>query len=340
MDDQTDDETRTVEDADPARGVGRGRARTTTSRRSLLVGGTGAALGVAAAAVVPTTASAAEESSSRSRHRFTTRVQVAPNVHVHVADLDGGTKGTIVLVPGWPLSSIMLENTTLFLADQGYRAVALDLRGFGESDAPYGPYGYDIWCSDIRTVLRTMDLHHVMLVGHSMGGAIALRYAARFRTRVTKLVAADPAAPRFVYGSQSADLAAGLAGLIEGYATDRSVVVRGLTKVFFSTHTDVATDPFLQFFERQGLDGASLVASRAGLYALRDTDLTSDLPRITMPTRVFHARHDQVNPYDHGVAVAAAVKGAQLVTFETAGHGIYIDERDKFHRELIRFARS
>jgi non-heme chloroperoxidase len=184
-----------------------------------------------------------------------------------------------------------------------------------------------------------MSLRDVTLVGHSMGGAVALRYAARFRSRVSKLVVAEPAAPRFVYGPKSADLAAGLAGLISGYAEDRSQVVRALTKTFFSTHTDVTTDPFLQFFERQGLDGASLVASRAGLLALRDTDLTSDLARISMPTRVFHALHDQIVPYDHGQAVAAAITNARLVTFSTAGHGLYIDERDKFNRELLNFAR-
>ncbi|GAA3553097.1 alpha/beta hydrolase [Microlunatus spumicola] len=333
------DSLRGGDDTAPDDVVARGRARLTTSRRSLLVGGTGAALGVAAAAVVPGSAEAADGSSAdRGRHRFTTRVPVAPGVQVAVTDLDGGRKGTVVLVPGWPLSSVMLENTTLFLADRGYRAVALDLRGFGESDAPYGPYGYDVWCSDIRTVLRTMNLRDVTLVGHSMGGAVALRYAARFRSRVSRLVVAEPAAPRFVYGPKSADLTAGLAGLIEGYANDRSQVVRALTKTFFSTHTDVTTDPFLQFFERQGLDGASLVASRAGLYALRDTDLTADLRRISIPTRVFHALNDQIVPYDHGQAVAAAVRGATLVTFTTAGHGVYIDERDKFNAELLAFA--
>lgn len=313
-----------------------------TSRRSLLVGGGGAALGAAAAAVVPGTASAADDEARDSgahRHRhFESRVEVAPGVRVHVADLDGGVRGTFVLIPGWPLSSTMLENTTLFLADQGYRAVALDLRGFGKSDAPYGPYDYDVWCSDIRAVLRAMSLHDVTLVGHSMGGAVALRYAARFRSRVGRLVVAEPAAPRFVYGPHSAELAAGLAGLISGYAADRSVVVRALTKTFFSTHTDVETDPFLQFFERQGLDQASLPASRGGLIALRDTDLTDDLKRITIPTRVFHALHDQIVPFDHGQAVAAAIRGARLVTFATAGHGVYIDERDKFHRELLAAA--
>ena len=73
------------------------------------------------------------------RHRFTTRVQVAPGVHVAVTDLDGGRKGTVVLVPGWPLASTMLENTTLFLADRGYRAVALDLRGLRQVRRPVRP---------------------------------------------------------------------------------------------------------------------------------------------------------------------------------------------------------
>jgi non-heme chloroperoxidase len=326
--------------SDPATHAAQERPRPTgaTSRRALLAAGTGAAL-AAAAAVTTTTPAAAEVSSAGHHSGFETRIKVAPGVYVNVADLNGGRKGTIVLIPGWPLSSTMLENTTLFLADQGYRAVALDLRGFGKSDAPYGPYGYDVWCEDIRTVLRTMSLRDVTLVGHSMGGAVALRYAAQFRSRVSKLVVAEPAAPRFVYGPHSADLAAGLAGLISGYASDRSQVVRALTRTFFSTHTDVSTDPFLQFFERQGLDGASLVASRAGLIALRDTDLTPDLPRISVPTRVFHATNDQIVPYDHGQATAAAIPNARLVTFTTAGHGLYIDERDKFHHELLGFAR-
>lgn len=316
-----------------AEGIRRGLA----SRRSLLAGGAGAAVAAGTVAMIPSPAEA-DVSSTGHRGGFETRIKVAPGVNVNVADLDGGRKGNIVLIPGWPLSSTMLENTTLFLADQGYRAVALDLRGFGKSDAPYGPYSYDVWCEDIRTVLKAMSLRDVTLVGHSMGGAVALRYAARFRSRVSRLVVAEPAAPRFVYGPKSKDLAAGLAGLISGYAQDRSQVVRALTKTFFSTHTDVTTDPFLQFFERQGLDQASLQASRAGLIALRDTDLTPDLARISLPTRVFHALHDQIVPYDHGQAVAAGIKNARLVTFATAGHGLYIDERDKFHRELIAFA--
>ena len=77
----------------------------------------------------------------------------------------------------------------------------------------------------------------------------------------------SPSAPRFVYGPKSADVAVGIAGLIPGYTDDRSAVIRGLTTNFFATHTDVSTDPFLQFFERPRLDQASLLVAPIKVFA-------------------------------------------------------------------------
>ena len=308
--------------------------RRATSRRSLLAAGTGAAVTAAALAAGSAAPAAAGARTPGAR------ITVAPGVEVNISDQDGGRRGTVVFVPGWPLASTTFEYACLFLADHGYRAIGLDLRGFGRSDAPYGPYDYDVWARDIQKVLEALSLRDVTLVGHSMGAAVALRHAARFGSRVGKLVLAEASAPRYVYGPQSADLAAGLAGLISGYATDRTATVRALTANFFATHTDITTDPFLQFFERQCLDQASLQASRAGLIALRDTDLTADMARVSVPTRIFHARNDKIVPFDHGQALAAGIRGARLVTFATAGHGVYVDEADKFHQELLRFVRS
>ena len=308
-----------------------------TSRRAVLSAGTGAAL--TAAAIVGAGAAPAAAAPHTSANRGGTRIPVAPGVEVNISDLNGGSRGTIVFVPGWPLASTTFEYNYLFLADHGYRAIGLDLRGFGLSDAPYGPYTYNVWAQDILKVLEALSLRDVTLVGHSMGGALALRHAARFGSRVGKLVLAEASAPRYVYGPQSADLAAGLDGLISGYATDRAATIRGLTANFFSTHTDITTDPFLQFFERQCLDQASLQASRAGLIALRDDDLTADLARVKVPTRVFHAINDKIVPLDHGLALAAGIRDARLVTFATAGHAVYVDEKDKFNAELLKFVR-
>jgi non-heme chloroperoxidase len=114
-------------------------------------------------------------------------------------------------------------------------------------------------------------------------------------------------------------------------------VIRALTANFFATHTDIEHDPYLQWFERQCLDEASLPASRAGLIALRDTDLTSDLARVSVPTLVIHAINDKILPLDHGQAVARGIRNARLVTFEHAGHAVYVDEPDTFNRTLLSF---
>jgi len=323
-------------DVQPAMNTTTGPRPRSASRRTLLAGGAGAALAAASTALVATPAAAAEVPSA-GHHHTGTRIEVAPGVHVNIADIDGGRRGTVVFVPGWPLASTTFEYTYLYLADRGYRAIGLDLRGFGKSDAPYGPYDYDVWAQDILKVLKALSLHDVTLVGHSMGAAVALRHAARYGSRVGKLVLAEASAPRFVYGPHSADLAAGIAGLISGYAQDRTAVIRALTKNFFATHTDITSDPFLQFFERQCLDQASLQASRGGLIALRDTDLTSDMARVSVPTRIFHAINDKIVPFDHGQALAAGIRHARLITFAHAGHAVYIDERDKFNRELLDF---
>jgi non-heme chloroperoxidase len=305
------------------------------SRRAAMAFGAGATV-AGAAALVPAAATADTATHHGTRH-LATWVQVDDGVRVFVQDSNGGRRGTIVFVPGWPLSSQTLEQQLLFFADRGYRAIGLDLRGFGKSDAPYGPYGYDVWAKDILKVLEALSLRHVTLFGHSMGAAVALRHAARYGSRISRLVLAEPAAPRFVYGPHSTDLAAALAGLISGYATNRAAVVRALTANFFSTHTDIEHDPYLQWFERQCLDEASLPASRAGLIALRDEDLTSDLARVAVPTLVIHAINDKLLPLDHGQAVARGIRRARLVTFEKAGHAVYVDEPDRFNHTLLSF---
>jgi non-heme chloroperoxidase len=54
-------------------------------------------------------------------------------------------------------------------------------------------------------------------------------------------------------------------------------------------------------------------------------------------TRVFHAVNDKIVPLDHGRAPAAGIRDACLVTFTKAGHGVYVDEADRFNAELLTF---
>lgn len=77
---------------------------------------------------------------------------------------------------------------------QRLRVLALDLRGHGESEWP-GEYSYELMAADVVAFLDRLDLQHVTLVGHSMGGVVAYRIAAERPDLVERLVVEDVAPP-------------------------------------------------------------------------------------------------------------------------------------------------
>jgi Predicted hydrolases or acyltransferases (alpha/beta hydrolase superfamily) len=119
---------------------------------------------------------------------------VESDIRLHVTD--AGEGWPVVLIPGWPLSDEMYEYQYNDLINNNFRVIGITLRGFGKSDKPYGDYNYDVHASDIKTVLKKLDIKDAVLGGFSMGGAIAIRYmAANKGARVSKLVLAGAAAP-------------------------------------------------------------------------------------------------------------------------------------------------
>ena len=72
--------------------------------------------------------------------------------------------------------------------------------------------------------------------------------------------------------------------------------------------------------------------------ALRDTDLRPELTTIAVPTAIFHAIGDKVCPFAFAEEMARRIKNARIIRFENSGHGLFLEEKQKFNHELIRFA--
>ena len=88
---------------------------------------------------------------------------------------------------GWPLNSDSWESQMIFLANHGYRVIAHDRRGHGRSSQPWDGNDMDHYADDLATVINTLDLHDVTLVGFSTGGGEVARYIGRHGTgRVKK----------------------------------------------------------------------------------------------------------------------------------------------------------
>ncbi len=122
---------------------------------------------------------------------------------LHVAD-DRGSGSVVVLIHGIASSSVTFQNVVPLL-EADYRCISIDLLGFGGSPMPEGcEYTLTDHVDALARTIRSLRLREpFVLVGHSMGGLIAPRYAARNRRRVKRLVLVSP--PIYVSPSALSD---------------------------------------------------------------------------------------------------------------------------------------
>ena len=177
-------------------------------------------------------------------------VNVQDNVNIYVEDLNPGCKETILFLHGWPGSHNLFEYQFDQLPKLGYRCIGIDTRGFGNSDKPFHGYDYNTLADDVRCVVEALDLRDFTLVGHSTGGAIAIKYMARHKGYgVNKLVLVAAAAPslikrpNFPYGLDKETVDQ----IIANTYKDRPQMLRNFGDTFFFQYvTGAFSDWFFQ----------------------------------------------------------------------------------------------
>src|ERR1700731_3497585 len=117
--------------------------------------------------------------------RITVGTENDAPIEIHYEDHGSGQP--VVLIHGYPLNGNSWERQERELLAAGYRCISYDRRGFGRSSQPTVGYDYDTFAADLNTVLETLDLRDVVLVGFSMGTGELGRYLGRFGSgRVAK----------------------------------------------------------------------------------------------------------------------------------------------------------
>src|SRR5262244_2087504 len=138
---------------------------------------------------------------------------------------DWGKGPVITFSHGWPLNSNAWDNQLLFFAQNGFRVVAHDRRGHGRSSQPWDGNEMNTYAEDLESVIETLDLKDITMVGHSTGGGEVARYIGRFGTeRVAAAVLIGAVPPIMVKTAANPE---GLPmeafdGLRSGLAKDRS----------------------------------------------------------------------------------------------------------------------
>ncbi len=244
-----------------------------------------------------------------------------------------------LLIPGWPLSDEMYEYQYNDLINNNFRVVGITLRGFGKSDKPYGAYDYDVHASDIRRVLKMLDIKDAVLGGFSMGGAIAIRCGAEDNgSRVSRLALLGAAAPiwtrrkNFPYNLPKS----AVDDMIQLNHRDRPKLPSDFAKIFSAAET------YLNEGIGSRLNGICLSASSHAtaqcLIALCDTDPRTDLAAIKIPTVIMHGRKDRICSFDPAGQMKAGISNSHIIAFENCGHSLFLEETHEFNAEPIKFA--
>ena len=258
---------------------------------------------------------------------------------------DWGTGQPIVFSHGWPLNADAWEQQMVFLASNGYRAVAHDRRGHGRSSQPWTGNDMDTYADDLAEVIEALDLRDVVLIGHSTGGGEVTRYIGRHGTgRVAKavLVGAIPPLMLKTEANPGGTPIEAFDAIRTGVITDRSQYFKELAVPFYGFNRPGAkvSQGLVDAFWMQGML-CGLPGAYECVKVFSETDLTEDLKKIDVPTLLIHGDDDQIVPIaDSALLSSKIVKDATLKVYPGAPHGLAATHTDQLNADLLAFIKG
>lgn len=258
---------------------------------------------------------------------------------------DQGSGQPVVLIHGYPLNGHSWEKQTRELLAQGYRVITYDRRGFGQSSKTGSGYDYDTFAADLNTVLETLDLRDVVLVGFSMGTGELARYVARYgHERVAKLAFLASLEPFLVQRDDNPEGVpqAVFDGIADAARTDRYAWYTQFYKDFYNLDENLGSR-----ISQEVVDGSWNVAissAPVAAYAVVPAwieDFRADVESVRSagkPTLILHGTADNILAIDATARrFHQAVPEADYVEVEGAPHGLLWTHADEVNAALTEF---
>lgn len=246
---------------------------------------------------------------------------------IQVAYTDEGDGAPLLLVHGFPLNrGTWSKQVAAFKTS--YRVIAPDLRGFGESETTAGAISMSRFAEDLHTLLQHLHTGPVTLVGHSMGGYVALAFAKAFPRALRGLVLVGTKA-----GADTPEGAAARREMAEKVRVEGpSLVVNAMApKMLSASNTDATMVASVRTFmgptQPEGVIGALLgMADRP--------DAGTWLGKIHTRTLVIAGMDDLLIPPSESEAMMMAIPSAQLKLIPKAGHLVAFESAEAFNEAL------
>jgi pimeloyl-ACP methyl ester carboxylesterase len=234
-------------------------------------------------------------------------------------------------------------NLPAFAAE--YRVIAMDFPGFGESAKPEVRYSIE-WLTDVvENFLQEQGLDQLTLVGHSMGGVVALNLASRPKSMVKNLVIADAVG----IGDKSEFLAHAMSKKIMGPDTEWEFVESLLKDQFRAMADDLIEKQKPQtareLFEslKMPITGQPLLPMTPEVQMIAsifDFDIRPKLDSIRQPTLILWGAKDPVASPQDASFLRTKIPSSTLILFPASGHSPMMEHPSLFNQELGKFLQA
>ena len=248
--------------------------------------------------------------------------------------LDAGAGEPVVFIhgsgPGASGHSNFKHNVPAFTA-AGFRTVVVDLPGYGQSSKPADvEYTLDFFVAALRAQLLALELPRCVLVGNSLGGAIALKYALDYPEHVSRLVMM---APGGVEDRETYFRMEGIEKMVSLFTGGQMNhdTMRELLKLLVHDAT-LVTDALVD--ERMAVCKEQ---PREVLATMKVPNLTERLGEIACPVLGFWGTEDRFNPAGGALKFLQGCRDARFVLINRCGHWVMVEHSDYFNRECLGF---
>jgi pimeloyl-ACP methyl ester carboxylesterase len=274
----------------------------------------------------------------------------AVRLHGHrlVYRIGGGAAGpdrpAVVLVHGIAGSSDSWRTVLPELAHH-YTVLAPDLLGHGESDKPRHDYSLGAYANQVRDLMIAIGIDRATIVGHSLGGGIAMQLAYQHPLRCERLVlvssgglgneiswifrALTVPGSEYVMPLLFPGFVRAPGNLIAGAIRKLGIRAPHLEEAWRSYAT--LTDPRRRHAFVRTL--RSVIDARGQTVSAHDRLYLSS----AMPTLIIWGRRDRIIPVEHATAANELMANSQLEIFEESGHSLHIEEPERFVEAIRAF---
>jgi len=272
-------------------------------------------------------------------------VELKNNIRIAYIDCGDKKKETILCIHGLA-NYLWVWKWNMAELQSNYRCIAIDLPGNGFSSRDEYPYSMQFFTEVILDFIQTLKLKNVSLMGHSMGGQIALQLAIHHGDKFNRLILSAPAGLEY-YSPHDATLFKAAISFGNFLAMDETHIIQSINSSFYR-HEKIAAEIIKDLNTIIGLNNRPSYRRMLEMCidSMLDQQVFNQLKTIQNKTLIFFGENDQLIPnrFLHPVSTkdialrgAEQMKNAKAIVYKETGHFVHIERAHEMNEEIMRF---